>query len=255
MTKVLVIGGTSDARELILEILELNMEVIATVTTPFGAELLKERKGLTVLTGKLDAFHMENLIRDSGSKCVVDASHPYAAYVSENTIAAAKGAEVPYIRYERPGSDNGDLDVLRVLSFEEAAEKVKHMKGNLFLTIGSNHIPLFVTRISDYRERLFVRVLPDSKVIGKCEELGLTAGNIFAAKGPFSERMNMEMLKHCNAKVLVTKDSGDTGGTMEKISAAKKLGVKVVLVHRPDVEYSNLAGSFEEVIDFLRKYC
>ena len=104
--------------------------------------------------------------------------------------------------------------------------------------------------IPDFKGRIFARVLPDSKVIEKCERLGLDAGSIIAVKGPFSEAMNIEMLKHCNVSVMVTKDSGNAGGNDEKINAALKMSIPVIMVERPDIYYGRTASALEEVRAF-----
>ena len=50
-------------------------------------------------------------------------------------------------------------------------------------------------------------------------------GNIwFAMQGPYSEELNLAMLKHINAAYFVTKESGGAGGFEEKKKAAQKAG-------------------------------
>jgi precorrin-6A/cobalt-precorrin-6A reductase len=247
-TDVLVIAGTIDARNIIEELLKLKKRVAATVTTDFGSKLLEEYNGLRVHEGKLTDIGMLELIRSTGSRCLIDASHPYAKEASINAIKASKLAFVPYIRFERGATRPQEENTLWVKDFIEAANKASSLDGNILLTIGSNHIETFVESVPQYKKRLYARVLPDSGMLAKCEDAGLTAENIIAMKGPFSEEMNLAMLKHCNAKVLVTKDSGDAGGTSEKLTAARKLGINVIIVERPEVQYPNKVDSIAEVI-------
>jgi precorrin-6x reductase len=120
------------------------------------------------------------------------------------------------------------------------------------LTIGSSNLALFTGKIADYKNRLFVRVLPESRVIAKCEQTGLTAQNIIALKGPFTEEMNTELLRYCNAKVLVTKDSGAVGGIEEKLAAASKMDIPTIIVERPEIVYPEKTSSISEVIKFVQ---
>lgn len=247
MADVLVIAGTSDARRIISKLAELGVSMAATVTTSFGRELLSEYENLEIQEGKLDSHGMVLLIKQFYVKCLVDASHPFAREASLNAIKACEQAGIVYIRYERTGSAFEGQRVIRAGSYEEAAEKVSKLEGNILAAIGSNNLQILVSKIPDYKNRLFARVLPDSRIIAKCEELGLSAGNIIAVKGPFSEEMNIEMIKHCNAKAIITKDSGNEGGVLEKLGAAEKMGITAVVIDRPDVDYPVKISSVDEV--------
>ncbi|MCX7923580.1 MAG: precorrin-6A reductase [Clostridia bacterium] len=253
MSDILIIAGTADARHLLKELSKLNIPTTATVATKFGSDLLGESPDIKILEGRLDSQAMEALIKQLGIKCLIDASHPYAKEVSLNAIKACEATQTPYIRYERRETINQSDNLIITKDFEEAAKQAAQITGNIFLAIGSNHLEAFTNKIPDFTDRLFARVLPDSKVISKCEAAGLTAKNIIALKGPFSEALNIEMLKHCNAKVIVTKDSGKEGGTDEKLSAAEKLGIPVIVVGRPTVVYGTVVNEIDEAINLVKK--
>jgi len=252
MKKVMVIAGTKDARDIINELVKMEVFVVATVATGFGKEMLEDCGAIRVYEGKLEAAAMECLINKESISCVVDASHPFAREVSINAMRSCANTGAAYLRFERCSIDTGAEGVIRVKTFKEAANAAGQYKGNILLTIGSNNIDIFAKCIADYKKRLYARVLPDSRVIAKCEEAGLTAGNIIAIKGPFSVEMNMEILKYCRAEVLVSKESGETGGTAEKLDAARKLGIPVVLVERPDIAYPQKVSTIDKVIEFVK---
>lgn len=251
MPNILVIAGTVDARHIIEELIKSEVCITATVTTKLGRSLLSRYKKVDVREGKLTLDGMIDLVDEIKAECLVDASHPFAKDASINAIEACKRMFIPYLRFERPETNTCREGVIRVGKFEEAVDRLKNHEGNIFLTIGSSKLELF-TSIPDYKTRIFTRVLPDSKVLDKCEKLGFNAENIFALKGPFSETMNMEMLKHCNASVMVTKDSGKAGGNEEKVSAARKLNIPVIMVERPRLDYGCVVSTVDEVLDFIR---
>ena len=250
---IIVIAGTADARHIIHELAALELNITATVATWFGKELLSEHRGIDIRDGRLDAEEMKKLIGETSADCLVDASHPFAREVSVNAIKACSELNVPYIRFERQGLENDYGSVIIADDFEDAAKKASKYHGNIFLTIGSNNLDHFIKNIADFKERLFVRVLPDSRVLSRCEAVGLNPGNIIAIKGPFTEEMNIEMLKYTEADVIVMKDSGETGGTFEKISAARKLGIPVIMVRKPDIQYTNMVSTVDGVTSFVRK--
>jgi precorrin-6x reductase len=246
----MVIAGTLDARDIIFELSRTGVEVLATVTTEYGKELLNNYP-IEVLQGKLDCLKMQNIIKQRQVSCVVDASHPFAREASLNAIEACSSAGISYLRFERESLSYEDKNVIKVYSFEEAADTAARIEGNIFLTVGSNNIRIFTDRIPDYKKRLTVRVLPHSVMLAKCEDAGLSADNIIAAKAPFSVEMNIAMLKHCNSCVMITKESGRTGGTMEKLEAALQLGIKTIIVQRPQIEYITKVHTIEEVLRFV----
>lgn len=72
------------------------------VATAYGASLLPAGPGITVHVGRLDAAEMRALFENApGPLLVIDATHPYAAVVSENILAACAAAGVRCIRVER----------------------------------------------------------------------------------------------------------------------------------------------------------
>lgn len=253
MARIMVIAGTGDGRELARELISHGEEVFATVATEYGKELLEGCPGLKAHAGRLSVQDMISFVKENRIACLVDSSHPFAREVSVNAIEASRAEGIPYIRFEResvlPQSDK----IISVKDFEEAAEIAVEMKGNIFLAIGSNNLSIFIKKLKDYKERLFARILPDSRMMARCEEAGLTADNIIAVKGPFSVEMNMEMLKHCKASVLVTKESGEAGGTREKLEAADRLGISVIMVKRPEISYGRKVSTIAEVMRYVKE--
>ena len=69
--------------------------------------------------------------------------------------------------------------------------------------------------------------------------LGYKPANVVCMQGPFEEDLNIAMIKHFNAKYLVTKDSGKAGGFEEKISAAHKAGAELVIIARSENEHGS----------------
>ncbi|RCX17572.1 precorrin-6A/cobalt-precorrin-6A reductase [Anaerobacterium chartisolvens] len=249
MQHVIVIAGTSDARQIIEGLARKGIRVTATVATDFGGSLIETGGGVSVLDGRLCAGEMARLVEETGAKCVVDASHPYAAEASSNAISACRLANVPYYRFERACTLSQDKNIIWAGDFHKAAQKADEFDGNVFLTVGSNNIEVFARTIRNSKKRLFARVLPQSEVILRCEQAGLDASSIIAAKGPFSPEMNIEMLKHCKAAVMVAKDSGAQGGTPQKLLACADVGIPVIMVRRPELEYTNKTGSIDELLE------
>ena len=252
MSKVLVIAGTTDAKAVIKRLLEMNYDTTVTVTTRMGCGMLEEFKQLDIYQGKMNKEQIAHLLAIIKPKCLIDASNPFSREITRNAMSVCKTAEIPYMRFEREKLVVEDPDIIKVKTYREAIEELLKSEGNILLTLGSNKIETF-TRIPDFQQRVFLRVLPDWKVLCKCEKLGFNPKNIIAIKGPYNEALNTELFKYCNASVLVTKESGNMGGVVDKISAAKKLGMKIILIDRIEEECINKSSSIEDVIEFVRQ--
>ena len=82
-------------------------------------------------------------------------------------------------------------------------------------------------------------------------DLGFTPANIVAVQGPFSLELNQELDKKYDAQVVVTKNSGAAGGADTKFAAAMELGLPLVIIDRPPVQYDNIAYTFDDILDFI----
>ena len=121
--------------------------------------------------------------------------------------------------------------VILVRSAADAAAYLFGTKGNILLTTGSKELGAYA---EIPRERMYVRVLPTHDSIAACEAADVPHRNIIAMFGPFSQRMNEAMLEQYHISYLVTKEAGRNGGFEEKLQAAKRCGVKAIVIRRPE---------------------
>ena len=249
---ILVLAGTSDARELALEIRAAGYGVTTTVVTESAAKSM-EAEGLPVLTGRLTAEDMNQLIQDKGLRLVVDATHPFAEEASKNAMAAAKLADVPYVRFERQSlSIDQSALVTTVDDYKQAAELAANKRGNIMLTTGSKTLKIFTNRLIGLPDtRLIARMLPRQDNMEKCEELGIEQKNIVAMQGPFSKELNKALYDHYKVTLMITKESGKVGAVDEKLEAALEMGIPSIVIGRPELEYGTYYSDFQSVIQFI----
>lgn len=238
--RVLLFGGTSEGAELARRLPRPGLALTVSVATDYGAELL-EGLPVQVLRGRLDAEQMAALMQDYDA--VIDATHPYAVEVSENVRAAAERVGIPCHRLLR-ADENAAGDWTEVPDAETAAKVLQTLPGNVLLTTGSKDLAAY-TALPDYRERLWVRILPSEESLRHALSLGVPAKHIIAIHGPFSEELNTALLRQFDIKVLVTKRSGRAGGFAEKVRAARGTGTALVVLARPTEERGE---TLEEII-------
>ena len=234
MYKVLVFAGTTEGYEICRFLADHKIETKGFVATEYGSKSLTENEFLTVQTGRLDAAAMEETFLQEKPEMVLDATHPYAAEVTVNIRTACENTQTAYYRVLREAGEHEDRAVY-VDSVQAATDYLDQTRGNVLLTTGSKELAKFA-ELPDYKNRVYARVLPLPGVIASCAELGFDAAHTIGMQGPFSMDMNVAMLQSFHAEWMVTKESGRNGGFEEKIEAAKKAGVRVVLIGRPKEE-------------------
>lgn len=243
--RLVVFSGTSEGRALCRFLSARGARADAYVATEYGGAVMELMDGITVHTGRLDEAQMAAIL--DADTLLVDATHPYAAEVSENLRAACGTAGAVYERLIRP-----TLDAAGAHTVPDTAAAVRWLNehgGRILLTTGSKELDAY-TAVENCRERLFVRVLPSAPVLRRCEELGLSGAHIIAMQGPFSHELNAALLRQTGASILVTKDTGNAGGFAEKLSAARETGAQVLVIARPREEQGR---TLEEMQVFLRE--
>ena len=229
---ILVFAGTSEGRLLAEFLSQISQAATICVATEYGELVLPPLPYIQVHQGRLTSAQMQQMM--APDTLVIDATHPYAAVVTENIQQAATQAGVQYIRLVRESLSYGK-HVIVVPDTQAAAAYLNSVTGTALLTTGSKELEAF-TGVAQFAKRLWPRVLPTPSVLEKCITLGFAPAHIIAMQGPFSKAMNVALLKQTSAKYLVTKDTGAAGGFSEKIEAAQQVGAQVILIARPTQE-------------------
>ncbi|MDR0778053.1 MAG: precorrin-6A reductase [Methanomassiliicoccaceae archaeon] len=247
MTDVIIFGGTTEGRLLSELFAENGMKIHLCVATEYGESLVQKNKNIEISHERLDADRMAGLIKKKCVNTVVDATHPYAVIVSENIKKACVATGTEYIRLLRKSSQAGG-NIVTVKDVSEAAEYIKGTSGNVLVATGSKELAKF-TSVPGYKERIFARVLSLPEVVEQCAKLGFVGKNLICMQGPFNEDINYGMMKQFDIKHMVTKDSGTPGGFEEKMRAAIRANVDVILVGRPPED----GLSYDQVVKGLSK--
>lgn len=245
-----VIGGTKDSRDFLEKIVKSTTDIIVTTATEYGGKLL-ENLPVKTLCKKLTYSMMVDFVKENSIDKIVDLSHPYAMEVSQNAIEVSKELQIEYFRFEREEISFLPQKYIEFDNIESLVEYLEGVEGNILVTLGSNNIPHF-SKLKNLGNFYF-RILPKWDMVKKCEDVGVLPKNIIAMQGPFSKNMNKAMIEQYDIKYLVTKQAGDTGGEREKIEAADEMGIDVVFLTRPKVEYpscySDIDKLFKRVIE------
>lgn len=258
---VVIFGGTSEGRELAEYAESHRIPVLVSVVSGYGESMLRESDMVRVHTGALDETAMRQFLQETAPKLVLDATHPYARVVTEQVAALCRELDVPYQRVLRGSEQTASAEtgkaalktapVFVVDSLHDAVECLKQDSRSVLLTTGSKELEAFAADPA-MRERIYARVLPDSQVLKKCEDLDIHGAHVIAMQGPFSTELNCALLRTAQAGWLVTKEAGKRGGFVEKMEAARQCGVSVVVIRRPVQEEGISLEEAKERMDAYR---
>ena len=257
-----IIGGTKDSRDILDEILKVSKEkIVISTATEYGGKLLKdvgENENVEVISERLNVMQIEKIISEKNIDLIIDASHPYAQNISKivismvsflNERAKSEKKILKYIRFERKMLDYGSENVFKFENIKELVEFLNQYK-NILSTLGSNALE----EIKGIREKnnLFIRILPTTSSIENAENLGYLPKNIIAMQGPFSKNMNVAMLENFKIDYLITKESGETGGELEKLEACQECKVGILAIKRPVLDYGIVFNTISELVNYVK---
>lgn len=246
-----VFSGTSDGNALAREIAARGHPVIISAATQYGGEVaIGSSPGIHVLSGRRGGEARKHDLRRSRAKVIVDATHPYACKISRQLIELGEKLRIPYIRFERPSA--GDHPAVELAdSVEAAAQRAIELGQRIFLATGTKDLAGFLAAQGAAGKTWFVRVTPEPESVQHALRLGIPRARICAMQGPFSQALNEALWRDWAIDCVVSKDSGDAGGYSAKAAAAAVLGIPMLVIRRPVVEYPAVAEDFGAILRYV----
>ena len=222
---ILVFGGTTEGRAAVETLDEAGQTYY--YSTRGNGQQLECIHGIR-LAGAMEVKEMIDFCREHGIQLLVDAAHPFAEQLHKNIGQAAEELNIPVVRYERIYPPR-DPDLIWCDSYAEACVWLKNQGiRNLLALSGVQTIP----KLKAYwlENLCWFRVLdrPDSRQLAL--KYGFPAGKLIFWEEVKEER---ELLLQLRPDAILTKESGRSGYFREKVEAARKSGIPVVVIKRP----------------------
>lgn len=232
--RICIFGGTTEGRLLAKFLSQINLKADLFITTNYGQQFIENIKNIRIYQRRIDDKDMIYLFSNNKYDYVVDATHPFARIVTENLIKSTTYCNINYIRIIRESVEYNN----NCIYFDKLIDIINYLNncsGNILLTTGSKDLDKF-TKIKNYEDRIFVRILPMESSLKRCIDLGYKNKNIICMQGPFTEEINRALINGLDIKCVVTKESSTTGGFNEKVQACINSRTKCLVIRKPNEE-------------------
>jgi cobalt-factor III methyltransferase len=253
LSTVWVFSGTSDGNALASKLQKTGYHIIVSTASDYGREIVTQNlPGITVRSGKRGLEARRSELESSGALAIVDATHPFATAISAQLMQVAEEIKVPYLRYERPPARSAYPAIFCKTMSQAAAESINR-GSRVFLATGAKDLPVFLEHDGASRCQWYVRITPELDSLERALKLGVPRANICAMQGVFSKGFNQALWRDWGIDCVVTKESGEAGGFPAKAEAAFSLGIPLIVVERPAMDYPNVAHDFGTIVDQLQQ--
>jgi len=235
---ILILGGTAEGRRLAAALGS------GAVLSLAGRTEDPLTVGDTRRGGFGGAEGLVSYLREHRVEAMLDATHPFAATVSANAVAACARAGVPLLRVVRPGWGGHPLAATWrwVDSHPEAAAAAAEGERTVLLTVGRQHTVDYVPALAGHRVVARVAEAPSQT---------LPAGwEVLTVRGPFTVGGERELFRRYGFGVVVTKDSGGAA-TDAKLTVAEEHGAEVIMLRRPKLPAADEVASVEDALAWV----
>jgi precorrin-6A/cobalt-precorrin-6A reductase len=237
---ILILGGTTEARELAAALDDDGTPVVSSLAGRVSRPRLPRGEVRIGGFGGPDA--LAAWLREHGVTALVDATHPFAERISDSAREAAARSGTPLLQLERPGwHERPDDDWHRVRNLRDAAARVPELGARVFLTTGRQGLGAF----ADVAAWFLIRCVdPPQERLPRDHELILD-------RGPYTLEGELALIERHRIELVVTKDSGGKM-TEAKLGAARARGLPVILVERPARPAGDAVHSVADALSWVR---
>ena len=239
--RLLILGGTSEARRLAQRLAERD-DVDAILSLAGRTERPAPQAVATRIGGFGGVDGLTAYLRDNAIERVIDATHPFAAQMSRHAAEACARTKIPLLAFSRAPWRAGIGDDWTEASGNAAAARALGAKPRrVFLTIGRLGLADFAIAPQHF---YLIRTIDPP------EDLSfLPHHEIVFARGPFLVEDEIALMRTKQIDTLITKNSGGDA-TEAKLEAARALRLRVLLVARPAPGDSAVTHDIEETLAF-----
>lgn len=222
---ILIFGGTTEGRMAVSVLDEAHKDYY--YSTKGDSQQIELAYG-TRITGAMDKEALSQFCLQNSILLIVDAAHPFAENLHQNIATVANELHIPVLRYERQYPEE-DTTIRWFNSYQEAMDYLTQNKIDYLLALtGVNTL----AKLKPYwqNHHTWFRILDRAESRAIVEEMQYPFEQVLYYQQGEDEKPLFQKLK---PQAIITKESGESGGFMEKVEAAKALNIPMLVVRRP----------------------
>jgi precorrin-6A/cobalt-precorrin-6A reductase len=242
--RVLILGGTTESALLARRLVQALGDRLDLTTSLAGRTKSPGPLPGSVRIGGFGGVDgLAAHLREQQIALLIDASHPFAAQISQNARAAAALCGTPRLQVVRPPWPRDPLDRwIEVADLAGAAQIIRRVAKRIWLTVGASDLDAFAG-IDDVH--FLVRMIDPPR-----QPLPFAQAELVLARGPFALAEELALIRHHKIGGLVAKASGGVA-TEAKIIAARYCDLPVVMVRRPPPEPGETVDCLDAAVDWV----
>jgi precorrin-6A/cobalt-precorrin-6A reductase len=238
--RILLLGGTTEAAALAATLATQRISAVFSyagrTANPVPQPIPQRVGGFGGADGLATYLTSENITH------IIDATHPFAAQISRNAVTASHATGTPLLAYVRPPWQPQPADRwTQAIDINAVIAALPAAPTNIFLAIGKQHLAPFIAKPQHH----YLLRLVDAP-----GDLPLPNATAIIGRGPFTHQNDTELLRHHAITHIVAKNAGGQGA-VAKITAARALGLRVILIDRPELPPRQTAQTIPEVMAWL----
>lgn len=215
---ILVFGGTTEGRKTVEVLEEAGSPYFYSTKT--GEQELSLHNGLRI-EGAMNAETMYSFCKEHQILLIIDAAHPFASQLHETIANVASEYDIPVIRYERIYPPR-DVDIIWIDDYAEVPTDIH----TLLATTGVQSISK-LKYLEEKGIKVIYRILNRESSILLAHQQGATDDQLCFYP------------QTVEADAVLMKESGVSGGFVEKIAEAREKGMRIIALKRPKLSFVN----------------
>jgi precorrin-6A/cobalt-precorrin-6A reductase len=237
--RLLILGGSTQATALARRIanrpdLDAVLSLAGRTRNPAPSAIPFRIGGFGGIAG------LKSYLTEHRTSAVIDATHPFAAQMSRHAVTACHDLGLPLAAFTRPPWYPQPADRwTSVPNIPAAAAALGPHPRNVLLTVGALQLSAFAT--APHHRYLIRTIDPTNTVVPH---------RLILARGPFTVDAETALMRDERIDVLVTKNSGGAA-TEAKLTAARALGIDVIIVERPPPQVTPAFHILQDVLAWI----
>ena len=226
---ILVFGGTTEGRKAV--------EVLEAAGRPYYYSTRGSEQEVALvhgqrLTGGMNTQEMIAFCQEHAIRLIVDAAHPFAELLHWNLLNVADQLQLPLVRYDRIYPHHTS-DIIWCRDYDDAIAQLEAQGIQRLLALTGVQT---IGRLRPYwqHHECWFRILDRDSSRDIASQTGFPENHLISDSPSLISPLST-LNSHISPDAIVTKESGISGGFLEKVEAAKAMGMKVFVVERPAI--------------------